>query len=191
MQNTQPPKIIITTSRNPTQTTRTFCNELAHTIPNTTRINRGKANLDTLAEKTLQNQAQKIMIVDRWKGNLGKIQLYTIGDTGLTQYYPTIYVKSMKLRRDFGRQKAKQTRNLTMQTSTNNLEAQKLADTISHFLNIPKQLPKPPPPTTTQTTMRISLNKANRIQITFLLLPQKIEIGPRITVAHLIWKPTK
>ncbi len=191
MQDVPLPTIIITTSRNPTQTTRTFCNDLADTIPNITRINRGKSNLDTIAERALQHQAQKIIITDRWKGNLGKIQLYTMGGTGLTPCYPIIYVKNVKLRRDFGHQKAKTTKNLTIQTDTNNLEAQKLADTLSHFLSIPPQLPKLLHPTSRQTTIHISLNTANRIQITFLQTPQKVEIGPRITVAHLAWKSTK
>lgn len=181
----------MTTSRNPTQQIRTFCKDLANMIPNTLRFNRGKSSLTTLAEKALEHQAQKIIIADRWKGGLGKIQLFTMGETDLEEYRPLIYVKSMKLRREFKHAPTRAVKHLTIQTEPRiPLEAQKLADALANFLNI-QHLAEEPFQSNTQTTMHISLNPSHRIQITFLQIPRKIEIGPRITVSHLIWSQPK
>jgi len=172
---------------------RTFCNDLAHAIPHTIRINRGKSNLTTLAEKALERGAEKIIIVDRWKGNLGKIQLFEMGDTGMIQYYPLIYMQSVKLRRNFGYKLSKTTKYLTLQTDFEILfEAQKLANALANFFNIRKQSTEESFPSNTHITMQISLKAIHHnVQITFVQTPQKIEIGPRITVSHLIWKPPK
>ncbi len=182
----------MTTSRNPTQQIRTFCKDLANTIPNTLRFNRGKSSLTTLAEKALEHQAEKIIIADRWKGGLGKIQLFTMGETGLEEYRPLIYVKSMKLRREFKHAPARAVRHLTIQTEPRvPFEVQKLADVLANFFNIQKHSTEETSHPSTRTTMHISLTPARRIQITFLQTPQNVEIGPRITVSHLIWSPSK
>ncbi len=39
--------------------------------------------------------------------------------------------------------------------------------------------------------MQISQEASNRIKITFMLLPEQVEIGPQIIVSHLIWELTK
>ncbi len=187
-----PPKTIITTSRNPTQTTRTLCNDLTHSIPNSLRINRGKSNLDTLAEKALEQKAEKVIISDRWKSGLGKIQFFEIDNTGLVQFYPMIYVKGVKLRRTFKNAQTKTIKSLVLQTKTKiPFEAHKLADALSHFFNIPKISSEETLSSNSQVAMHISLNTAHRLQITFLQAQQRIEIGPQIIVSHLIWKPQK
>jgi hypothetical protein len=101
-------------------------------------------------------------------------------------------VKNAKLQRTFEYKLSKATKYLTLQTDPEvPFEAQKLADVLANFLNIPKQSNEETFPQAPKTTMQISLNRARRIQITFLQTPQKIEVGPRIIVSHLIWKPRK
>ena len=179
-----PPRTVITTSRNPTQSTRTFTNDLASALPNALRITRGKSSLTTLAEKALEQEAEKIIIVDRWKGGSGRIQLYALNESGLQQHYPLIYLKNVKLRRELGYTRSGKTKTLAIQTDPKTTpEAEKLADALAQFLDIPRL-----PTQQTQTTIHIALNPYCRIQITFPRTPQKTEIGPRITISHLVWK---
>ncbi|MFP3984555.1 MAG: hypothetical protein ACLFU9_00835 [Candidatus Bathyarchaeia archaeon] len=188
----QLPRILVTTSRNPTQTMRTFCNDLAGSIPNSIRINRGKSSLDRVAEKALEQGAEKVIIADRWKGGLGKIQLLEIGETGLVHFYPLIYVKNLKLRREFGSKQSQAIKSLVLQIKTNvPPEVYKLADVFSQFFSIPKLSIDEQSAANIQAVMHISTNPANRIQIEFLQLPQRIEIGPRITISHLVWRSQK
>ncbi len=192
MKEAEPSKILITTSRNPTQTIRAFCNDLTRSIPNSLRANRGKSSLDSLAEKALEYEAGKVIICDRWKGGLGRIQLFEVGNSGLVQFYPMICVKKVKLRRTFGHVRSKAVKSLILQTESGiSFEAHKLAHALSHFFKILKLTNYETPLPDTQTIMQISLNASRHIQITFLHAPRKIEIGPRIIASYLIWKPWK
>jgi rRNA maturation protein Rpf1 len=149
-------------------------------------MNRGKSSLISLAERTLEYDAEKTIIVDRWKGGVGKLQLFEIGENGLTQHYPIIYVKATKLRRDFPNARRRTATALTLQTTPNlPLRAKKLADALSGFLNIHKAASADVFPQDART-MRISINDADRIQINFLQ-PPETEIGPRIIISHLVW----
>jgi len=192
LKSAEPSKILITTSRNPTQMMRTFCNDLARSIPRSMRINRGKSSLDTLAEKALEHEAEKVIICDRWKGGLGKLHLFELGSSGLVQFYPLMCVRKVKLQKTFGYVRSKAAKSLILQTESGiSFEARKLADILSHFFNIPKLTSDETLSPNTQAAMDISLNAARRIQITFLQTPRKIEIGPRITISYLTWRPRK
>lgn len=153
-------------------------------------MNRGKSSLITLAEKTLEHHAEKSVIVDRWKGGVGKLQLFEIAESGFTRHYPIIYVKSTKLRRDFPHTRRRSATILTLQAAPNiPLPAKKLADALSHFLDIP-EIPFENALPESARLIHLSLNNAHRIQITFLQ-PQETEIGPRITISHLVWTHQK
>lgn len=171
---------------------RTFCNDLTCSIPNSVRINRGKSGLDTLAEKALEHEAEKVIICDRWKGGLAKIRLFELGGDGLVLFYPLMCVKKVRLRRTFEHVRSKAVQSLILQTESGiSFEARKFADALSHFFNIPKLTSDETLSPNTHTVMNISLNAVRRIQITFIYTPRKIEIGPRITTSHLTWKARK
>ncbi|MCK4477979.1 hypothetical protein KAU88_05585 [Candidatus Bathyarchaeota archaeon] len=192
MKNTTTPKFLITTSRSPNQALRSFCNDLNRSIPNSIRINRGKSNLDAVAVKALEHEAEKIIMADRWKGGLGKIQLFTLGDAGLVQFHPIIYVKNVRLQKTFRHAQTEAAKSLILQTEAKiPFKAHKLAKALSKFFNIPKLSIDEAPPQNMQASMHISLNPTRRIQITFIDAKQEIEVGPRITVSHLIWKTQK
>jgi len=93
--------IIITTSRRPTRRIRTFCNDLARCIPNSMRINRGKLSREGLAEKAYELEADRVIIVDRWKGGPGKIELFNVREA-LVGVPPLIYIRGIKLQREMG-----------------------------------------------------------------------------------------
>lgn len=184
--------LLLTTSRRPTPRIRTFCRDLACSIPNVVRINRGKLSLDGIVEKTLELNANQVIIVDRWKGGPGKIELFKIGQEGLVPVPPIMYVSSIKLRREFDRAKTKPVRSLIITTSSENSnEIIRIARSLSNFLNVPRsQMDKAV--LKSKTSMHISTNGLHRTQVTFmLLLPENVEIGPRITLSHVVWEIKK
>lgn len=186
--------ILITTSRRPTRRIRTFCNDLSRCIPNSIRINRGKLSREGLAEKALELEADRVMIVDRWKGGPGKIELFNVNES-LVGFPPLIYIRGIKLQREMGFPKSRSFRSLAITPiySSEDKEIPKFAEALSSFLQVPIE-------TTTelsekyQVLMHISRDVMGRIRITFFKNPESYEIGPRITVSHLIWsleKPSK
>lgn len=180
--------ILLTTSRRPTRGIRTFCHDLTRSIPDIVRISRGKLSITEVAEKALENNADKVIIVDRWKSGPGKLRFFNVNSTGLNAVPPLIYVSGIRLQKTFRKAKAKPVRSLAVTLSSEKAnQTSKIAGFLSDFLHVP-MLSIEEASVNYQAVMLVSFDSAQRIQITFFLLPEKVEIGPRITVSHVIWE---
>ena len=179
--------IHLTTSRRPTRRIRTLCHDLAHSVPNIVRINRGKLSLDGIAERAVELDADRIVVIDRWKGGPGKIKLFRIEPTGLIPVPPLMYIAGIRLQREF-EAKTKHVRSLVVTTELENPpETVRIAERLSDFFNLPR-LSIDEAATKYHASMHVSLNASCRTQITFMLLPQMVEIGPRATLSKLVWE---
>jgi rRNA maturation protein Rpf1 len=181
-------KLLISTSREPTKEMRSFSHDLTRCVPSSIYLNRGKLSIYGLAEKALEYESDRVMILSRWKGHLGKIELYRIGATGLIPFPPLVYVTKIKLQREFGRKKKigrikSLTTTLSTKTST---ETKKAAESFSDFFRLPLLLVDQAVLNKYSACMHFSLDPSKHTEITFLFLPSKIEFGPRITVSHLV-----
>jgi len=180
--------ILLTTSRRPTNRMRTLCHDLARSIPNVVRINRGKLNLDGIAEKALEFNADRVIIVDRWKGGPGEIKLFQVAPEGLILVPPLIFVRGIQLQRELQGVRVKPVRSLTLTTShEKSPQVAKVAESLSRFLNVPT-IPTDVEASRYEAAMHVSSGASAQIQITFMLLPQAMEIGPRITISHVVWE---
>lgn len=180
--------ILLTTSRKPTRGIRTFCRDLARCIPNVVRINRGKLSIVGVAEKALANDADRVIIVDRWKGGPGRLRFFHVNSTGLKAVPPLIYVEGIQFQRALRRAKAKPVRSLVIALSSERSEdASKVAGFLFDFLEVP-MLSVEEASLNYQAAMHVSSEDAQRMRITFVLLPEKVEIGPRISVSHVVWE---
>jgi rRNA maturation protein Rpf1 len=167
---------------------RTFCRDLARSIPNIIRINRGKLSLTEVAEKALENDADKVVIVDRWKGGPGKVRLFKVNSEGLKAVPPLIYVKGVRFQRTFEKVKVRSVRSLALIFSEEKIShISKIGKALSDFFEIPI-LSMEEAVKSFQAAMVVSLDSMERIRVSFLLLPEKVEMGPRITISHVIWE---
>ncbi|MGB9959554.1 MAG: Brix domain-containing protein [Candidatus Bathyarchaeales archaeon] len=181
--------ILLTTSRRPTQAIRTFCRDLSHTFPNTLRINRGKLSLEGMAAKAIDVNAEKVLVVERWKGGPGKIQFFEISKEGLRLIPPLIYLKGVKLQREFpeAKPKGRRIKSLAIEASkSGSTEVKKLEEALSKFFDIPivsdeKSLRD------YDALMQVTLEQGF-LTLTFRLIPEMVEVGPRIRISHLIWE---
>lgn len=179
-------KILLTTSRNPTPRIRTFCNELSRMIPGIVRVNRGKMSADEVAEKALECEADRIVIVDRRHGGPGDIKLFKIGETGLVSTPPVIHVAGIRLQRDFGSSRSRSAGYIVV-VSDDKGESLRLSDAVSVFFNLPIR-PMQSFLEETATQMYVSKDKAGRVAMTFMSGLHR-EVGPRIVVSGLEWLP--
>lgn len=179
--------ILLTTSRRPTKGIRTFCKDLSHTIPNILRINRGKLSLEGLAAKALELGAQKVIIVDRWKGGPGKIELYRL-EGKLQLIPPLIYLRSVKLHREFqAMPKGRRIKSTAIAASPRmSQEVSRLEKALSDFFDIPI-VSSEDKCRDYDAIMQITTAPAGELLVTFKLLPETVEIGPRTRISHLIW----
>jgi rRNA maturation protein Rpf1 len=179
--------ILLTTSRRPARRIRTLCHDFARIIPNIIRINRGKLSIDGVAERAVELDAGQIVIIDRWKGGPGKIKLFRMEPTGLIPVSPLMYVAGIRLQREF-EARTKYVRSLVVTTEPENLsETVRIAERLSDFFNLPRLLIDEVA-TKYQASMHVSLNASRRNQITFMLFPQMVEIGPRIILSKSVWE---
>ena len=176
---------MITTSRRPTDLIRSMCRDLSNSIPNLIRINRGKMSLDQVTEKALELDADRVVLVDRWKMGTGKISLYIIDSSQLTIFPPELFLSKIQLKRNFENKIRDHVPIITIEP--NNLhKIEKLAQSFSEFFNLPI-IKINEAPNRQLSSMHISYHSKGYIQIKFILLGSMIEIGPRITVSNQIW----
>ena len=183
--------ILLTTSRRPVKNTRTFCRDLSNIFPTVIRVNRGKLSRGGVAEKALELDAEKAIIIGKWRGDSGKIEFFRISANGLDVVPPLIYVKGVKLRRHFEENMpgGRRIKSVAIAASERtSLEVKRLENVLSEFFNIPVFSLKETYNKRIDAAMQISVDPSNRIIITFKLIPELVEIGPQIRVSHLVWE---
>jgi U3 small nucleolar ribonucleoprotein protein IMP4 len=186
-------RVLLTTSRKPTQNIRTICKDISYIFPNIVRINRGKLSLEGIAEKALELDVEKVMIIDRWERGMGKIGFFEIKQNGLDGVPPVVYLRNAKFRRDFGEQMPKERiKSVAIATSPKeNFEAKKIENVFSGFFGVPVLSVAEAVNDKYDAVMQILMDSLNRIAITFKLLPDLVEIGPQMAISHLVWELTK
>ena len=179
-------KIMLTTSREPTAKIRTLCNDLARVIPSIVRVNRGKMSTGEVAEKALEIEAQKVIMIDRLHGGPGAIKFFKVEESGLVSIPPVIHVRSIMLNRELGSSGVKPAVSLIIQPTMTSKEIPKLAGALSKFFDIPILL-MGKPSESVSTNMIVSCDETDHIVITFRSESES-EIGPRIVVSSVEWQ---
>lgn len=91
--------ILITTSRRPTRRVRTFVKELERMIPSSTRLSRGRSSFYKLFDIMIEKGADKLIVIDVWKGNPGRIHFFSLEDSRLERK-AVIWIGSLSLQLD-------------------------------------------------------------------------------------------
>jgi rRNA maturation protein Rpf1 len=145
--------------------------------------------MDGVAEKALECDADRVIIVDRGQGGPSKIELFQIGESGLISVFPIFSFFSIQLQREFEPKRLKPIRSIAITIpSKGNEEIIRVANSLSQFFNIPI-FSANEKPSMYMAKMPISYDSSGRIQITFNA--QNIETGPRITLSGILWKKSK
>jgi len=178
--------ILLTTSRRPTKGIRTLCRDLQRTIPGLKRLNRGKMSLHEVGEKAAELGADKIAIIGRWKGGFGRIRLLKVNEM-ITQVPPCICIRSIKPQREFDAAKKPSQSLFVDGTNVGNPEAERLREGLSSFLGLPLMKTGPTPPEY-RATMRLAVESSHMIRLSFYVLPENAEVGPRMTISTVEWE---
>jgi len=177
--------ILLTTSRRPIERIRTFCRDLACSIPDVVRVNRGKMSLDGVGEKAIELDADKIIIVDRWHGGPGKISLFQISN-GLKPVMPTMLMSNIRLKRELNERTSRISASAITLSPNIPSELKEAAECLSKFLSLPL-LSLDDAVEVHRASLHFSVDSSPKLIATFMLLGQMVEIGPRLTLSRLIW----
>jgi len=130
------------------------------------------------------------LIVERWKGGPGKIQFFNVSEKGLRLIPPLIYLKRVKLQREFpeAKPKGRRIKSLALEASQGlSVEVKKLEDALSKFFGI-QVVSYEESVKGYDALMQIMPEQQGFLAVTFKLIPEMVEIGPRIGISHLIWE---
>ena len=166
---------------------RAFCRDLANCIPDVVRVNRGKMSMDGVAEKAIEHDAERVIIVDRWHGGPGKINLFRISSTGLKSVPPLMLLSGIRLQREFGEGTRRARSSVITVEPKISPELEQLAGCLSQFFGLPA-ISLDEASECHRASMHFSFDSSRRTQITFMLLERMVEIGPRATLSKLVWE---
>jgi hypothetical protein len=140
-------------------------------------------SMDEIAEKALDYDTDRVVIVDRGQEGLGNIKFFKVGESGLVSVPPAMYVAGARLRRELGVSRTKPALAIVSDPSEKLLV---VAEALSKFFTIPL-MSKDEAFRSDSAVMRLAINTANRIVIAFMVEPSHVEIGPRIVVSRVDW----
>ncbi|MFH1328883.1 MAG: hypothetical protein ABIH76_08630 [Candidatus Bathyarchaeota archaeon] len=177
-------QLLITSSREPTNSVRTLLKDLNRVIPQSSRANRGKLSMNGLANLALILRVKYILVIGRWKGGPGKIEFYMASKRGLNQIPPIIFIGDYHLQREYGITHKKVKRGGIL--SAFNPELQKISKALSEILNMPiishNQWEG------YQAYMHVSNIKQNLTKLTFFSCKENLEIGPSLILRIIKWE---
>ena len=179
--------ILLTTSRRPTGRIRTFCRDLACSIPDVVRVNRGKMSQDGVAEKAIELEADRVIIVDRWHGGPGKASLFLLSSTGLKPVPPLMLMSGIRLRRELKEGRSRVHSSVITLEPKSSREIERTAGRLSQYFGL-AVLSLDEACENHHASMHLSFDSPRRLQLTFMLLSRMLEVGPRLTVSRLIWE---
>ena len=143
-------------------------------------------SLHAVGEKSAELGAEKIVIIDRWKSGFGGFRFFKVNGR-ITQVPPCMYILSVKLQREFGVPRKRGRLLVFDGTCVRNPEAERLKESLSNFFALRVMNIKEAPPEY-RTAMRLEAYSPRGVRLSFYLLPENVEIGPRITISHVEWK---
>ncbi|MCZ2807797.1 MAG: hypothetical protein O2V44_00420 [Candidatus Bathyarchaeota archaeon] len=179
--------ILLTTSRRPTGGIRSLCRDFVNSIPDVVRVNRGKMSLDGVAERAIELEADRVVVVDRWRGGLGKINLFRIVPTGLTSVPPLMLISGIRLRREFKEGTRRVHSSVITMEPEDSPDIERIAGHLSKYFGLPV-MSLDEACKSHRDSMHFSFDSSRRLQITFIVLQRMVEIGPRVTLSKLVWE---
>jgi len=168
---------------------RSLCHDLERVLPDAIRINRGKLSFPEIIGKVFDAEADRLIIVERWKGGPGRIQFYQISPE-VTRLPPLLILGGVKMQIDFGR-KRRLSKNIAVTVTDdppkNILD---LAKFLSQFLKVPLSAKKSSEEKFT-TALHISPIPDGEARIQFNAPPRGTEVGPRLIVKKAVWETSR
>lgn len=168
---------------------RSLCHDLERVIPNAIRINRGKLSFSELIGKAFDMEADRLLIIERWKGGPGRIQFFQISSE-VTHLPPLLILGGVKTQIDFGRRRrlSKNIAVTVIDDPPKNI--MDLAKFLSQFLKVPLSITKSSEEKVT-TAIQISPIPDKGARIQFNAPPSGTEVGPRLIVKKAVWETSR
>ena len=176
--------LLITTSHRPTRRIRALGHDLKRMMPSAIQMNRGKLSFEEVVEQARMARADRVMFLQRWKGGPGKIELYEL-NSGVDLFFPVIYLASTQHQNELQGRIHETKRLVIVKPQVDGEELTHLSESLSTFLDTPlverEQAVK-------DFEIGMTFGKINsHLAMSFEILSNNTEIGPRLVIKNLIW----
>jgi rRNA maturation protein Rpf1 len=171
----------LTTSRQTTQRMNSLLNELSHALPHAKIIRRGKANLNDLSIRLLNENITHAIVLNRWHGSPGRITLYAVNPKGIANLTPSMLLSEVKLKREYG---------TATRCVVQGISCGPLKDSTRRFSQIlasTMELPLAQDTSSMDATFHL-LEANGSIRLVVTSPPTVREVGPSLTISRLLWK---
>lgn len=174
--------IIFTTSRYPSQRTRSFLKDLCRVIPEAIKVNRGKSSIIDLSEKAIKLGASRLVIIDQIKGNPSRMRFFDVTKIPPEPNPRTVLFSGVALRREITEKRVPKVE--TIEVAFSDSSMRELSNLLGEGMGISvledpiktEELGK----VDSDVVLFVHTNK--RPAISFFLTDPVEELGPRIYV---------
>jgi hypothetical protein len=142
-----------------------------------------------IAEKAIELEAERVIVVDRRHGEPGRINLFQTSSTDLKPVPPLMLISGIRLRREFKKRTRCIPSSLITLEPKDSANLNRLALQLSKYYGF-SILPIDEAGESHCTSMHLSFGSSQHIHVKFILLKRMCEIGPRVTLSKLIWEVT-
>lgn len=174
----------LTTGRQTTQQLNSLLKDLAHSIPGSKIIRRGKSSVENLGVRLLEEGVSYAIVLYRWRGGPGRIGFFAVEPTGLNVVAPAVLLSAVKLRREYP-DRGKYTAQGITCDPTSSEQIRNLSHTLSRVLQLPES--SLPPPPDLKTTFHISEMPDRHPRLIVTSPPGERDVGPSLLISKLIW----
>lgn len=171
--------IVISTCRRPTPRIRSFAKDLTHSLRNCVVVPRGKMSLQDLIDSAVEKEADRLLLVNRWKGEPGEIRLQRLEEGGSRVVYPVIFLRGVKLRREYEVEGRFVAEALTAGRGKIELD---VARSLASFLDLPLRSDRG-----SFCSFHVAENPSRKLTVNLTSPAGTREVGPGFVIRHLAW----
>ncbi|NHJ85269.1 MAG: hypothetical protein FK734_07390 [Asgard group archaeon] len=180
-------KFVLTTSRKPSQRTRSFVRDLVRVIPWSFHFTRGTCSLKDLADELAILGINRLLILHEKKGNPSLMKFYKLTDNKLLERDYRVRIKGISLARELKRGRSIFTAESKFRV-INHCQSdfgEQLYAMLSIFFNFERTRSFPQDSTLKGIAMIFSDTDEGIINLEFQQIETREMIGPRITISDI------
>lgn len=171
--------IAVSSCRRPNERINSFVKDLSHSLRNSIVIRRGKMSLRELVDSAVDRGADRLLTVSRRYGGPGAIHLQRLKDGDAHLTYPVIFLRSVRLRREYPIEGRFFAEAVTANDGKIELD---LSNPLARFLDLPFLSGGG-----TFSSFHVARDSSRRLSICLTSPAAVREVGPSFVVHHLSW----
>jgi rRNA maturation protein Rpf1 len=176
--------IAFTTGRETNQRLNSLVKELAHALPSARVIRRGKSSREELATRLRDGGFSHAAAIYRWHGGPGRVDFFTINQSGLSLFPPHLLLKSVRLGRENANRVKCTATSITRQNEAG-AQARRFCSALSEAFELPYV--EPQNRTQTRASFHVSQTSDGTVQLALTSHPGQRDVGPKLTISKLMW----